>query len=454
MTQPARDGPSDSHQPQLARRLGLLNSIGLVIGITIGSGIFRTPSHIADLVPSPGLMLAVWIVGGGITLCGALSIAELAAALPHTGGMYVYLRESWGRMVAFLFGWSELVLIRAAAIGSIATVFGEYFLRSIGIDPIVHDRAADYVSSAAILFATLVNIFGVQLGAAFVSASTATKYGALAGLVLVSFLFGGGHGGSFAHFSEVGGQVHAGLFGLALVSVLWAYDGFADLSFAGGEVKNPERNLPRALITGTLLVLVIYLLANAAYLYVNPIRVVAQSRLIAADTLLVMFGQIGVSIVSIIVMVSTFGSLNGTMLVNPRIFFAMADDGLFFKSIAKVHPRFKTPYTAVALAGVLGVVFVLAGTFEQLTDTFVKAMLPFYALSVAGVYRLRRTHPALKRPYRVTGYPIVPMIYILGVIYLTINSLLTDTIPTTLVFVAVLAGIPVYYVCFRDRARA
>jgi amino acid transporter len=243
-------------------------------------------------------------------------------------------------------------------------------------------------------------------------------------------------------------------FGMGACSADYDNDGFADLSFAGGEVKDPERNLPRALIAGTLMVLVIYLLANAAYLYVNPIAVVAKSRLIAADTLLAMFGQIGVSIVSVIVMVSTFGSLNGTMLVNPRIFFAMADDGLFFKSIAKVHPRFKTPYTAVALAGALGVAFVLAGTFEQLTDTFVKAMLPFYALSVAGIYKLRRTHPTLKRPYLVTGYPVVPMIYILGVIYLTINSLLTDTIPTALVFVAVLAGIPVYYAFFHNRANA
>ena len=425
--------------------------MGVVIGITIGSGIFRTPAHIAELVPSPGLMLAVWVVGGGITLCGALSIAELAAAMPETGGIYVYLRESWGRMVGFLFGWSELVLIRAAAIGSIATVFGEYFLRSIGIDPIVHDRAADYVSSGAIIFATLVNIYGVQWAAAFVGMSTLAKYGALAGLVLVSFLFGGGHGGSFEHLTASGGEVHASLFGLALVSVLWAYDGFADLSFAGGEVKDPGRNLPRALIAGTLAVLVIYLLANVAYLYVSPIVTVAQSRLIAADTLSSMFGQIGVSLVSVVVMISTFGSLNGTMLVNPRIFFAMADDGLFFQSIAKVHPRYKTPHTAIALAGALGVAFVLLGTFEQLTDTFVKAMLPFYALSVAGIYRLRRTHPSLKRPYLVTGYPVVPLIYILGVIYLTVNSLVTDTIPTSLVFAAVLAGIPVYYAVFHKR---
>ncbi len=452
MTEPLAGGTGSGDR--LARRLGLWSSIGVVIGITIGSGIFRTPARIAEQVPSPGLMLAVWVIGGGITLCGALSIAELAAAFPQTGGIYVYLREGWGRLAGFLFGWSQLVLIRAAAVGSIATVFGEYLLRSFGIDPIVHERAADYVASAAIIFASAVNIYGVQWGAAFVGISTIAKYGALAGLVLVSFLLGSGHGGSLAHFAAPGGEVQAGLFGLALVSVLWAYDGFADLSFAGGEVKDPQRTLPRALIIGTLCILLIYLSTNAAYLFISPIETVAKSRLIAADTMFALFGQIGVSLVSVVVMISTFGSLNGTMLVNPRIFFAMADDGLFFQSIARVHPRFKTPHMAISLAAALGIAFVLAGTFEQLTDAFVKAMLPFYALSVAGIYRLRRSRPDLPRPYRVAAYPVVPVIYILGVIYLIINALLTDTMLTSIVFAVVLAGIPVYFLFFHAGRRA
>ncbi len=453
MTQSPSGAPNSSGD-RLTRRLGLWSSIGVVIGITIGSGIFRTPARIAEQVPNPILMLAVWVIGGGITLCGALSIAELAAAFPRTGGLYVYLRESWGRLAAFLFGWAQLVLIRAAAVGSIATVFGEYFLRSIGIDPIVHERAADYVASGAIIFASLVNIFGVQWGAAFVGISTLAKYGALAGLVIVSFVLGSGHGGSFSHFTAPGAEVHTGLFGLALVSVLWAYDGFADLSFAGGEVKDPQRTLPRALIFGTISIILIYLSANAAYLFISPIETVARSRLIAADTMLALFGQIGVSLVSIVVMISTFGSLNGTMLANPRIFFAMADDGLFFRAVARVHPRFKTPYVAVSLAGAMGVVFVLAGTFEQLTDAFVKAMLPFYALSVAGIYRLRQSRPDLPRPYRVAGYPVVPIIYILGVIYLIANALLTDTLLTGIVFAVVLVGIPVYYLFFSPRREA
>lgn len=445
------DATRPASADHLVRQLGLWSSVGVVIGITIGSGIFRTPAGIAARVPDPQLMLFAWILGGIITLCGALSIAELAAALPHTGGLYVYLREGWGRMPAFLFGWAQLVLIRAAAVGGIATVFGEYFLRSIGIDPIVHERAADYVAVAAIIFATFVNIRGALWAAAIVGSSTVTKYGALALLVVASFVFGGAHGASFGNLVAAGGQVQVGLFGLALVSVLWAYDGFADLSFAGGEVAEPQRNLPRALIIGTLAIVAIYVLANAAYLYVIPIGAMPSSRLVAADTFNVVFGRIGVSVVSVVVMISTFGSLNGSMLVNPRIFFAMAQDRLFFPSIARVHPRYKTPHVAIALAGVLGIALVLAGTFEQLIDAFVKAMLPFYALSVAAIFTLRKNRPDLQRPYQVVAYPIVPLVYILGVIYLIGNALLTDTFWTLAVFGVVLAGIPVYYVAFGSR---
>lgn len=432
----------------LVRSLGLWGCIGVVIGITIGSGIFRTPAGIAARVPDPEWMLFAWVLGGVITLCGALSIAELAGALPHTGGLYVYLREGWGRLTAFLFGWAQLVLIRAAAVGSISTVFGEYLLRSIRIDPIAHARAADYVAVGAIVFATLANIRGARVGAAITGISTLAKYGALALMVLASFALGGAKGGSLSNFVTGGGEVQMGLFGLALVSVLWAYDGFADLSFASGEVANPQRNLPRALILGTSAIVAIYLAANAAYLYVIPIGAMPASRLVAADTLDVIVGHIGVAVVSIVVMISTFGSLNGTMLVNPRIFFAMADDRLFFPAIARVHPTYRTPYVAIGLAGLLGVVFVLLGTFEQLIDAFVKAMLPFYALSAAAIFRLRRIRPDLPRPYRVTGYPVVPMVYILGVCYLMANAVVTDTFWTLVVFGIVLAGIPVYFLSF------
>src|SRR5687767_5912500 len=438
---------------QLARRLGFWSVIGIVIGVTIGSGIFRTPASIASRVPDPTLMLGVWLAGGLISLAGALSVAELAASLPQTGGWYVFLREAWGRLAGFLLGWSELVLIRASANGAISTVFSEYLLRSIGYDPAVCPTAADYVAAAAIFGAAVVNIRGVRLGALVAGASSIAKFSALALLVVASFALGAGAGASTANFTAAAGPVEAGMFGLALISVLWAYDGFADLSFAGGEVRDPQRTLPRAIVGGTLAIVGIYLAANVAYLYVNPLERVAASPLIAADTMQAIFGQAGVAFVSIVVTISTFGALIAIMLSAPRIFFAMADDGLFFRVMARVHPRYGTPHVAIALSAALGIVFVLTRTFEQLADTFVLSIWPFYGLAIAGLYRLRRTRPDLPRPYKVPGYPVVPAIFVAAVVYLVGNALISDPVWTSLTFAIVLAGVPVYFAIFASRSR-
>ena len=438
--------------PTLVRRLGLWSSIGIVIGITIGGGIFRTPAGIAARVPEPTMMLAVWVIGGLVVLCGALAFAELAASMPETGGMYVYLREGWGRPYAFLYGWAQLVLIRASALGGISSVFGEYFLRVFGVDPALHPNWADYLAAGAIAFAATVNIIGVQFGALLTGISTITKFGALALLVLLSFAMGGSAGASVSNLAPTDTPVQWGLFGLALISVLWAYDGFADLSFASGEVKDPQRNLPRAIIYGTIAIIAIYLSANMAYLYVNPIEKMQTSRLVAADTMASLVGQAGAAFISVVVMISTFGSLMGSMLASPRIFFAMADDRLFFRPIAAVHPRFKTPYVAILLACGLGIAMVMTQTFEQLTDTFVLAMWPFYALSVAAVYTLRRSHPHLSRPYKVVGYPFVPAVFVVAACYLVINALVNDPKWTAITFGVVLIGLPVYYVTFRSQS--
>jgi APA family basic amino acid/polyamine antiporter len=438
----------------LPRRLGLWSSVALVIGITIGSGIFRSPAGIARLVPNPLLMLGLWVAGGVITLCGALSLAELAASMPETGGFYAYLREGWGRLAGFLFGWSQLVLIRASALGGIAVAFGDYFLRSFGVDPVTHVLAARGLSAGAIAFAAAVNIIGVNLGAAIVGVSTVAKFSALAVLIVAALVLGGSHGASLSHLTTAtGAPIGVGSLGLALVSVLWAYDGFGDLSFAGGEVKDPQRNLPRAIIIGTLAIIGIYVLTNVAYLYVIPIEAVGRSPLVAADTMMALFGRVGVVLVSLFVMISSFSSLNGSMLASPRIFFAMADDGLFFESIARVHPRFKTPHVAILLAALLGMILVLSRSFEALTNTFVLAIWPFYALSVAAIYRLRRLRPEMPRPYKVIGYPVVPAVFILAVIGFVVNALINDTLNTSLTFLLILAGIPVYYVAFGNRRR-
>jgi amino acid transporter len=438
--------------PRLTRTLGLWSSVALVIGITIGSGIFRSPAGIAERVPQPTAMLLLWALGGAITLCGALSLGELASAMPETGGLYAYLREGWGRLAGFLFGWSELVLIRASALGGIAVVFGEYLLRSLGVDPIEHYIVARSLSAGAIAFAAAVNIRGTNLGALIVGVATWAKFAALVLLAGAAFVLGGRHGASVHNLTTgTGAPLAIGTMGLALVSILWAYDGWADLSFASGEVKNPQVNLPRAIILGTLAIIVIYLLANTAYLYVSPIETVAQSRLVAADTMFAIFGRAGVALVSVFVMISSFSSLNGSMLASPRVFFAMADDGLFFEPIARVHPRYKTPYVAILLAALLGMALVLSRSFEALTETFVLAIWPFYALGVAAISRLRRLRPDLPRPYRAIGYPIVPAIFVTAVAAFVVNAIVNEPISTGITFALILAGAPVYFFAFRAR---
>jgi len=442
----SRDAASRSKLP---RTLGIWSSVALVVGITIGSGIFRSPAAIAQKVPSPPLMIGLWLLGGAITLCGALSLAELAAALPETGGIYAYLREGWGRPAAFVFGWSELVLIRASALGGIAVVFGEYLLRSVGIDPVGHPLTARALSAAAIAFAAAANIRGANVGAAIVGTATWMKFSALALLVLASLAIGSRHGATLAHLTgSIPTSVTLSAMGLAIVSILWAYDGWADLSFASGEVRDPHRNLPRAIILGTVAIIALYVLTNLAYLYVSPIDQVARSPLVAADTMFALFGRAGVALVSVFVMISSFSSLNGSMLASPRVFFAMADDGLLFQGIARVHSRYKTPYVAILLAALLGMALVMSRSFERLTDTFVLAIWPFYALGVAAIYRLRRSRPDLTRPYRALGYPVVPALFIVSVAAFVVNSLVSDTMNSVITFALIATGIPIYYAFF------
>jgi APA family basic amino acid/polyamine antiporter len=434
---------------RLPRTLSLWSSIALVVGITIGSGIFRSPAAVARHVSSPAAMMGGWIAGGMLTLCGALSFAELAAALPQTGGFYAYLREGWGRRAAFLFGWTQLVVLRASALGGVAIVFGEYSLRALDIEPGTHVIAARTLAAAAIVLAATLNILGTRLAAAVVNISSTTKFLALGLLIAAALALGGTHGGGLDHLTAApASSVAAGGLGLALVSVLWAYDGFADLSFAAGEVRNPQRNLPIAIIGGTAAVIAVYVLANLAYLYVLPLDRIRQSPIVAADTMMAIFGRVGAALVSCLVATSAFSSLNGIMLSSPRVFFAMAEDGLLFAPLARIHGRFKTPHVAILLAAVLGTTLVLSQTFETLSNTFVLAIWPFYALSVAAIYRLRRIRPQLARPYRVAGYPVVPAIFILAVGWFVANALITEPVSTGLTFALILAGLPIYQYCF------
>src|SRR5258708_7103443 len=377
---------------RLPRRLGLWSAVAVLVGSTIGSGIFRTPARIAAYVPAPGPMFGVWVLGGLLALCGALTYAELAALYPRSGGVYVYIREGFGRLPAFLFGWTELLLIRASALGAIATPFAEYLLRSLGYDPKIEPNATyvHYVAAGAIVLTATLNYVGVRWSSLILNLTTGAKYGALVLLVLLAFVVGQG---DFGHFTQVGGAVRPGFFGLALVSVLWAYDGWGDLSFVGGEVRDPERNMPRALILGTLSVIAIYLLVNAAYLYLIPIAQMGHSPLVAADVAQLIVGQVGVGLVAVLGLLATFSKLLGSIL-------------------------------------------------------------PFCALAGAAVFALRRRQPERPRPVKVLGYPIVPLLFILATFIILGNALREHPGPTGLAFGGILLGVPAYFAWLRWRPRA
>ena len=441
--------------PGLKRSIGLWSAIAVVIGSTIGSGIFRSPAGIADRLPGPLPMLSSWLAGGIFAICGALTIAEVASALPRTGGVYVFLRQGWGKVPAFVFGWGQLVMIRAASLGAIAITFSEYFWRVIGNDPGNPEQVMTVrvIAALAILLTGSFNIAGVRVGAAFTNITVVAKYGGLLFIILVAFAVGLPQTGGNYFPLVPEGSFAVPAFGLALVSTLWAFDGWADLAYNGGEVKDPQKTLPRALIGGTLMVIAIYLLANLAYLAVLPIEEIRVSKLVAADVAQRVIGPVGVVFVSVTVMISTFGTLNTVLFTSPRIFFAMADDGLFFKSVASVHPRYGTPWVAIALTAGLGATFVLLRSFEQLADAFVTSFLPFYFLAVASIFRLRK-RPDYQPSFRCPGYPVVPGIFMFAVLYLLGNALVQESsrMQTIGVFAVVLTGVPVYYLTVGRKA--
>jgi amino acid transporter len=429
----------------------------VLVGSTIGSGIFRTPAVVAERVDAPGLFIAGWILGGVIALAGALTIAELAAMFPRTGGIYVYVREAFGPLPAFLFGWAEFVVIRPAAYGAISIVSAEYFWRLAGVDGATAAgplplSLAQITAAGLIVIVAAVNYRGIQLGALVQNASTFFKVAALAVLIVLGFLLP--HAPPpVAPVAPVDAATLAPLagFGIALVAILWAYDGWADLSFVGGEVKDPQRVLPRALLLGTATVVLLYLGAIAVYWHIVPLDQMAGSPLIAADAAQAIMGRGGVVFISLAIMISTFGTLNGSMMTGPRIFFAMADDRLFFRRLAEVHPRFGTPALCIVLAAGLGVIYVSIRQFADLADQFIIGIWPFYALGVAAVFVLRRRRPEAARPYRVWGYPIVPALFLIASVYLLGNYMLTETGIFLWDVVVILSGIPIYVYWARRR---
>jgi len=431
----------DAWGERLPRRLGLISAVAVLVGSTIGSGIFRVPASVAGQITEPGPFLLAWAIGGAIALCGALTYAELAAALPRSGGVFAYILEAFGPLPAFLFGWSALAVIRASALGAISTIFAEY----LGYFVPLTAPQVQYVAATAIITVGLFNYFGVNVAALLVNLTTVVKYGALIALAGFAFLAGKGSTANFGPVWE--GGVHLSVMGTALISIMWTYDGWADLSYVGGEVRDPAKNLPRALLLGTLAIIAVYLTVNLAYLYLVPLDEMAGSALVAATAAerIPLFGGAGGSLISGVVMISTFSALLGSMMTAPRIFFAMADRGLFFRTIARVSPRHGSPSVAILLTTTLGVVYVLLNDFQQLADKFILGIWPFYALAVGAVFVLRRKRPDLVRPYRAWGYPVVPLLFLAASLGIILNALWTDPVNTGITFGIILVGVPVYF---------
>jgi basic amino acid/polyamine antiporter, APA family len=432
---------ADQWGERMPRSVGLVDAIAVMVGVTIGSGIFRVPATVAAQLHAPGAVILCWVLGGAIALFGALTVAELAGALPRSGGIFAWLLESFGPLPAFLFGWTELAVIRASSLGATSTIFAEYLGHFVSLS----HMQLRYVAAMVIVIIGAVNYLGVRRAAVVMSVATIAKYAAVMALGLLAFT---ASTGSVSHFTRPWeGGVQPSLLASALIPVMWTYDGWADLSFMGGEVKNPQRTLPLALILGTLCVMLVYLVVNIGFMYVLTLPQMAGSRLIAAAVAehIPLFGGIGAAVVSAVVLLSTFSGLNGTLMTGPRIFFAMAEQGLFFRSVARVSPRFQSPSVAIWLATALGVAYVLENDFAQLADKFVLGIWPFYALSVAGVFVLRRKRPDLERPYRVWGYPVVPLLFLLASLGMVANALWTDPLNTGVTLLIIVAGIPLFY---------
>ena len=451
-TSPAVPPTSASPHPALAgddrlpRRLGMWSAMAAAVGLTIGSGIFRVPSTIAAESGSVGAVALVWILGGVISLCGALTIAELAAMFPRAGGLYVYLREAYGSLPAFLFGWSWF-FIRSAASAGTALIFVAYMRTFVPLGDVGQRVAA----VALIVLVGAANYRSVRLGAAIQNASTVAKVLAILVAAAALFALGELQGGALAEPVTFAPTSMGGV-GVALVAALFAYDGWIAATLVAGEVRDPGRSLPRALVGGTAIIVVTYLIINAAYLYALPLADVAASKAVAADAMTRVSGAGGAAVIAGLVMLSTFGGLNAGLMTGPRVFYAMAEDRLFFQRVAAVHPRYQTPHVAVVLLVLLTALNASVRTFEQLAEAFVLLLYPFLALTVAAVFVLRRKRPDLERPYRTAGYPIVPAIFLIGVTAMMGNALVKRPSATLLAAGIVVVGVPIYF-AWRGAAR-
>jgi APA family basic amino acid/polyamine antiporter len=457
------------HSPGLVREIGLLSAVFILVNNVIGSAIFITPQNVAAAVNVPGLAIGVWVFTGLLTLAGALTNAEIANEIHEAGGQYVFFRVLFKDWIAFLYGWTAFIVYQTGTLAAVAVAFGRFLdyivplphfspelesWKLIGNIAPLDDIGVKLAAIGAVLFLTLINYIGVRFGTFVSDLFTYLKLLAIAIIIVLAFSMSGGTTGNFFPLwgTPNNGSLLAAI-GVAMIATLWAYEGWNNISFAAGEVLNPRRNVPLALTIGTISIIVIYVLTNLAYLYVLPIDEMAKSKLVASDVMERIVGRTGGILTAVAVMISTFGTVNATALTAARVTYAMAKDKLFFKPLAEVTPRFHTPGKALIAQGIWTSLLTLSGTYDQLFTYVIFAGWIFYALGAGGIFLLRKQFPHNTRSYRVPGYPIVPLLFILVATWFVVNTLVEQTTDSLVGLVLLLLGVPFYLYWKRQLVR-
>ena len=446
-------------RPELARDLRLSHATAIVVGTIIGSGIFLVPAEMMQAVGSAKLVYLAWFVGGLLSFFGALTYAELGAMKPQAGGEYVYVRDGYGPLAGFLYAWTWFLIAKPASIATLATgfvrVLGNFsalsFLSRNLISVPFHVTYGQLLAIAAAVLISLLNYLGVKKAGEFQLVFTVLKIGIILGIVFIGFTYASGTWRNFAgtYSGAAGGM--AG-FMAALVAALWAYDGWNDLNMVSGEIRDPERSIPVALIAGVATVGILYMLVNAAVQYVLPAGVVATSQRPASDATAAVLGSVGAGIVSAGMAISMLVAMNGTIMSGARIPFAVARDRYFFSALAEVHPRFHTPSIAIIAQAVLAIILLLfGGSFRQFFSLAIFAEWLFYMVAASTVFLFRRREPAAPRPYRVWGYPVVPSLFVLAAAVLLYYTFRDNWPNSGYGSLVILAGIPVFYLFARKR---
>lgn len=427
---------------ELKRDLSLFDMTMISIGSAIGSGIFLTPALIANALPSPVWILGVWVIGGLMAMSGALTYAELGAMMPRAGGVYVFLTEAYGGLVGFLYGWAYFLVVNTGALAALAVAFSTYFGYFVPLSP----TGQMAVAIGGMILVTIINVLGVKAGGIFSDLFTVLKLAGIAILLIVGLGWGSSH---TTNFAAPLGNLSNGLTSaltLAFVSVLWSYGGWQHSTFTAAEAKDPKRTVPLSLILGALTVTFIYVSANVAYMFLlSPAQMAASPR-IASDALSMVMGPLGGSIIALTIFISTFGTTGIYTLTAPRIYYAMANDGVFFKRVAEIHPKYHTPMFSIIFQTVWAIVLILFwGTFESLISYVVFTDWIFFALAAASIFIFRKKRPDAERPYRTIGYPLTPLFFTVISTLFVVYTLFEKPAEAGAGILFLALGVPVYY---------